>query len=336
MLLANPAPTARFPSQEIAPSVKDAACSATSQVPLMHKKSAMPRSSTQNFARIEKKYLLTPDQLQLLMNRLSDHVTEAPFARGVISSLYYDTATFDVICASMGKPLYKEKLRVRAYNSPNAHEAVYVELKKKIQGASYKRRIPMSRSAAACFMAGESYLSSARKYPLIQTNPPTINDTFGQILTEIEAAKQRQGDLIPALMIIVDRTSYIAKDDPALRITFDHNARWRDWDLSFEHGTQGNALFETPHIIMEVKYTQAYPLWLSTLLSELKLRPQPCSKVCLALQLKHPQQPAHISAIQKNTQQVTSTHRRSWKDVYLHRKEHISTRKSPSLPALPH
>ena len=47
-----------------------------------------------------------------------------------IFNVYYDTTDNDVIRASLSKPAYKEKLRLRSYGTPNADSTVYVEIKR--------------------------------------------------------------------------------------------------------------------------------------------------------------------------------------------------------------
>ena len=48
-----------------------------------------------------------------------------------ISNIYYDTENDQLIRASIEKPVYKEKLRLRAYGTPELTDNVFVEIKKK-------------------------------------------------------------------------------------------------------------------------------------------------------------------------------------------------------------
>lgn len=85
--------------------------------------------------------------------------------RTSISSLYYDTPHNLIIGRSMEKPTYKEKLRVRAYGTPAADDTVFVELKKKCRGITYKRRIALSREGARAYMAGARYEDVVDRFP---------------------------------------------------------------------------------------------------------------------------------------------------------------------------
>ena len=107
------------------------------------------------FKRVERKYLLTPAQYEELLDRMSDRVGDDAFPHSLIQSMYYDTPVHGMICRSLEKPVYKEKLRVRAYGYPTPDSPVYVELKKKYDGVVYKRRASMEAGRAMALLRGE-------------------------------------------------------------------------------------------------------------------------------------------------------------------------------------
>lgn len=79
------------------------------------------------FKRVEYKYLLSPQQFDSLTESLADKIRPDEFGRSTVSSLYYDTRQFAMINRSLEKPVYKEKLRIRAYGTPEDGDPVYVE-----------------------------------------------------------------------------------------------------------------------------------------------------------------------------------------------------------------
>ena len=83
------------------------------------------------FKRYEKKYRLTPAQQQFLLNGMREHMTADEYGAYTICSIYYDTPDWRLIRASLEKPVYKEKLRVRSYGVPADGGKVFVEVKKK-------------------------------------------------------------------------------------------------------------------------------------------------------------------------------------------------------------
>lgn len=94
-----------------------------------------------SFQRCEKKYFLTPAQQQALLAVMADHTRRDVYGEYTICSTYYDTEDWRLIRASIEKPAYKEKLRMRSYGTPAENGKVFAELKKKCGGVVYKRRI---------------------------------------------------------------------------------------------------------------------------------------------------------------------------------------------------
>ena len=94
-----------------------------------------------SFRRYEKKYFLSPRQQEQLLRRIAPYIKEDAFDSYTICNIYYDTPDWRLIRASLEKPAYKEKLRVRSYGVPTETDRVFVELKKKFDGVVYKRRI---------------------------------------------------------------------------------------------------------------------------------------------------------------------------------------------------
>ncbi len=212
------------------------------------------------FKRYEKKYLLTAAQYERIRARLGAYIEPDEFFSSTVCSLYYDTEDFELIRRSIDAPVYKEKLRVRAYNVPAPDGAVFVELKKKFKGVVYKRRVMMAADAAARYLAGEI---------------PAPDDS--QMFQELDWFL-RTNEVCPRVFIACDREAYRAKDDGELRITFDRSIRWRGTALDLTLGDCGEELLDAGQVLMEIKIPEAAPLWLAHMLSEDGLFPQGFSK----------------------------------------------------------
>ena len=102
------------------------------------------------FERYEKKYCLTLSQQRFLLERMTPYMKKDAYGEYTICNIYYDTDDFHLIRASLEKPVYKEKLRVRSYGVPEEGDRVFVELKKKFDGVVYKRRVTADGEAAVC------------------------------------------------------------------------------------------------------------------------------------------------------------------------------------------
>lgn len=97
------------------------------------------------FERYEKKYMLTPAQLRVMLTGMKAHMVPDQYGKYTICNIYYDTPDWRLIRASLEKPVYKEKLRVRSYGVAAPEGKVFVEIKKKFDGVVYKRRITAPR-----------------------------------------------------------------------------------------------------------------------------------------------------------------------------------------------
>ena len=53
------------------------------------------------------------------------------YGKSTVCSIYYDTPDKRLIRASIEKPVYKEKLRLRSYGVPSGSTDCFLELKKK-------------------------------------------------------------------------------------------------------------------------------------------------------------------------------------------------------------
>lgn len=213
-----------------------------------------------SFQRFEKKYLLTQTQYTALLDRMSPYMQPDEYGRYTICNIYYDTDNYQLIRASLEKPVYKEKLRMRSYGVPGDGDPVFVELKKKYHGEVYKRRAVMEAAEAVDYLA--------------DTARPRQE---GQICHEIDWFLASYHPT-PKAFIAYDREALAGRDNPELRVTFDTNLRWRASSLDLRCGDHGELLLPKEQILMEIKIPGASPVWLSHLLSELKVFPTSFSK----------------------------------------------------------
>lgn len=233
------------------------------------------------FERVEEKYLLTEAQLQAVQKKLAPYFTRDQYGVHTILSAYYDSADFALVRASLAKPHYKEKLRLRSYGTPQGDTTVYLEIKKKYEGIVYKRRAGLSLNEARTFDAWGVL--------------PAAQGTDAQIFAEIGWMRTRYA-LRPRAVLCCERTALFGSDDPELRITFDADMRWRAQALDLANGSDGTPL-RPGQYLMEVKVPGAYPLWLARILSEEGLRPVGFSKYGTAYEeFMAPQAAARYSA----------------------------------------
>lgn len=208
-------------------------------------------SNYQNvFQRHEIKYLLSAIQYRQIKEEIQDHVEEDLYAHSNICNLYFDTPDYRLIRRSIERPIYKEKLRVRSYGIAEPDSPVFVELKKKYDSVVFKRRIDLLESQAMEYLYGYGQ----------------IPDT--QIAREINYFLSYYGELIPTVFLSYERDAFHSIEDPNLRITFDRDILWRDYDLSLCNGIYGVPVMEEEQVLLEIKTAGAIPLWMTSLLSK--------------------------------------------------------------------
>lgn len=199
--------------------------------------------------RYEMKFLLSGSQTELLRERLEGHMQLDRYGKTSIASLYYDTPTYRLVRASLEKPVFKEKIRLRSYGPATEDSPVFLELKRKASGVVYKRRIQTTVPEAGRFFTGESFPDG------------------GQIGRELEAFRDRFAPLEAACLIVYDRMAYFEPDGD-LRLTIDEAPRYRVDDLTLTKNMDGVPLLEPGRTILEIKVQDAMPLWLTAILSE--------------------------------------------------------------------
>lgn len=227
------------------------------------------------FERYEKKYVITGAQKEKLLSAINGRLVPDEFGESTVCNLYFDTPDYRLIRASMERPVYKEKLRLRSYGIPDENSNVFVELKKKYKGVVYKRRINMTYGEAVDFLC-------RRNFPRADT----------QVYGEIAYFMGFYRSLRPTVSIFCDRTAYFSSEDRNVRVTFDRNIRFRNQMLDLSTGSQGVKLLDSGLYVMEVKTLGSVPLWFSSALDGLEIYPRAFSKYGKAYEMMF-KQPLH-------------------------------------------
>lgn len=218
-------------------------------------------STIYTFRRIEKKYIINHAQYKALIELLMGyfHKDEHGFTR--IFNIYFDNDANELINTSVQKPVYKEKLRLRSYHTPDKVQDAFLEIKKKFKGVVYKRRITVPYKDIESFLA---------------TNTLQNNET-PHTYKEINYMLKHYS-LYPKVLISYLREAYFSNTDPSLRITFDHDIKSRYSDLTLAESELDLPLLDDDTYIMEIKVAGAVPMFLSNILAQQKIYPSSFSK----------------------------------------------------------
>lgn len=213
------------------------------------------------FKRYENKYLLNEKQYSAVLETLKNNALPDKFGQSNVCSIYYDTPDKRIIRASIEKPIYKEKLRLRSYGIPQDGSDCFLELKKKYKGIVYKRRVLTSYQSGISYMNGDE----------TAVKP-------SQIKNEIDYFKTYYGTLLPSVGIFYRRLAFYDEKDPNVRLTFDSDILFRDTELDLKNGIYGELILPKGLYLMEIKTAGAMPLWTAEMLARLKIYPASFSK----------------------------------------------------------
>ena len=234
--------------------------------------------SKYTFNRYEVKYLITKEQQQKILSVIERYLDPDKYPHTIIQSLYLDTDTYLLIRRSIEKPTYKEKIRLRSYGVVKEDDKIFLELKKKSEKIVFKRRIKITQKE--CFSG-------------LNTNFINADSQIGK---EINYFINFYGKLKPAMLLIYERDAFIDNNSD-LRITFDSNVKYRNYDLSLDKGLYGTPLINENQLLMEVKSSINFPLWLVRMLSQERIYKTSFSKYGTAykiLQLEKEKQEEYV------------------------------------------
>jgi hypothetical protein len=212
------------------------------------------------FLRVEKKYLLDELQYFTILDAITPRMIEEKYGTSTILNIYYDAPDFRLIRASIEKPLYKEKLRLRAYGTVTDNSEVFIEIKKKLNGVVYKRRASMM-------------LRDAREFLNSHTRKPGGEQVLCEAAWMLDSY-----NLVPAAAINYEREAFVGKDDPDFRLTIDRNLIGRTDSPDLIYGNLGDRFLTDGRYLMEIKTAGGMPLWMCRLLSDLRIYPTSFSK----------------------------------------------------------
>ena len=221
------------------------------------------------FKRVEVKYHIPDSKITAFRTAIAPYMQADDYGLTTIMNIYYDNANNDLLVRSLAKPKYKEKLRLRTYGIPGEESTAFIELKKKADGVVYKRRAAMPLKEAEAFL-------NEGKAPAEKT----------QIIREIEYFLSFYRP-VPKTMIAYDRVAYFGREDPGFRLTLDRNIRYREDDLHLTHGDSGLPVDRAGGYLLEIKVNGALPLFMSRILTSLRIYPVSFSKVGRAYELVH-------------------------------------------------
>lgn len=227
---------------------------------------ATDSSYQSRFNRFELKYLLAADEGRAFLQSIDSYLVEDPNgAQGYdVHSLYYDSSALNCYWEKIDGVKVRRKLRLRTYGEldPETGE-VFLEIKERVDRIVRKRRTKVSLSRIEALLAGEDSLDDA-------------------VVGEAVHFAASYG-LEPTLVVSYRRLARLGAFDPGLRITLDTQLRCRRDDLDLRHLDAPSVPITSPEFaILEIKFNEVVPLWLTVAVARFEARLRRVSKYCAA------------------------------------------------------
>ena len=220
------------------------------------------------FQRVEDKYRLSRREALEILEEMKGHIKKDKYFQYTVHNIYYDSKDAQMIISSLNRDNFKEKLRLRCYEQPQADTMCFLETKKKYSDIVYKKRISLTHAEAIAYMEHDI--------------PHHVHNSTAEEIEYLKNYYQCEAKTL----ILYDRTCFSSIHEADVRVTFDANIRYRLDDISlWERGDEEQLIGED--VLMEIKAMNRYPLWLTEILSRHQLYKQSFSKYGMIYRQNH-------------------------------------------------
>lgn len=231
----------------------------------------MRRDTMKDNYRHEYKYLISKEAAQLLKCRLPGFLARDPHAgptgQYTIRSLYFDDLNFTAFHEKVSGIDNRTKYRIRCYNYSDS--LFKLEKKEKKGHLTKKTAMTLTKDAVRS----------------LQTAPSErCPGDPGGLADELRLAGMTRG-MRPAVLVDYDRTPFICRAGN-VRITLDENLRTLPHchDL-FDRHTGMIPVLDPGQVILEVKFDDFLPGYLSQVLADIPKAPMAISKFAMCLNI---------------------------------------------------
>jgi len=220
------------------------------------------------FKRKETKFKLNYAEYEKIKEELNKYMEIDEYGIHKISSLYFDTDDFQFTKDSINNKGYKEKFRIRQYGDYDPLKSVFLEIKRKYQGITDKRRVSLPAKHVNSYL--NSIKSNEYEYQYQGQVDEHIHDEIKWML--------RRLDLSAKMKVVYNRIAYRYPEDKNFRITFDFDICFSTNDLDLANDHVGSRIDPTLDVLMEVKHGPTVPEWFEQLIEEMGLTNSSFSK----------------------------------------------------------
>jgi hypothetical protein len=224
--------------------------------------------------RFEKKYRISEYKAQQIRYFVRQYLKLDPFGAGQedlsysVHSLYLDSPSMRTFQDTINGSRNRYKLRVRYYDKDHG-KPVYAEIKRRFNDVILKKRAKVHRKYVADLLSGQMPVMEH----LVEQAPENLEalEHFCFLVNQIHAR--------PKIHVAYRREAYELEDSNAVRVTFD-----REVVSESESGYDLQTQLSNPvsvfgkEVVLELKFTNRYPIWLQELTQLFHLRQESAAK----------------------------------------------------------
>ena len=233
--------------------------------------------------RHECKFVVTETVARKVLQSVRPHVEPDPYAAAQpdhayeIASLYLDDADDALYDETIDGRSERYKLRIRSYGTPviATDRIVFLEVKRRFNSIVRKLRCPVKHDLLENLINGTNLDYEEVLPTKLAKHRPAMTE-FLRL-----AASRSAG---PRCIVRYRRQAYVGIDDLDTRVTFDrHLSTLPTHSAIIQHRHRRYIAVPTGGVILELKFTNRAPPWMTATIRKLELRRRSFSKYCTSI-----------------------------------------------------
>jgi len=193
-----------------------------------------------------------------------------------VHSVYCDNGNYALYCSTTHGLKNRFKLRARFYNErPNS--PVFFEIKQRHTDVILKQRAAVRRHSVQNLLAGH--------WPRPDDLAVGAENNFGplQHFTSLQSMLNASGKVLVSYM----REAYVTPNDNSVRVTFDRELETAVYRGVFSMSAMAMRPVPLEGVVLEIKFTDAFPIWLREMVRVFDLERRPFAKYVTCVDALH-------------------------------------------------
>ena len=223
--------------------------------------------------RYELKYRISESKARAIARYVEDYIPVDKYSKDKIdyeypiSSLYLDSSNLDLFNETIDKKVNRFKLRVRCYDD-EVTTPCFFEIKRRFNSVIVKDRAKVTKDSFSDILQNGCYL------------PKQLDGECEKVLRQFQFYSQMINTR-PVVLVRYIRQAFEGNTSNRVRITFDRRLSYKMVD-SPQLMVGGGGWHNVPmdFVVLEIKFSDTYPIWLSELVKIFDLKQTSMSKYC--------------------------------------------------------